>query len=1146
MQEAIDPMNGAGATGVEPTSAQEMLRLVEDFDWSSTPLGPAATWPDSLKAVVRILLTSRFPMWMAWGPDLTFFYNDAYRRTTLGKKHPWALGRPAAEVWHEIWKDIGPRIRQVMETGEASWDEMLLLILERSGYPEETYHTFSYSPLSDSDGRIVGMLCVVMEDTVRVIGERQLASLSTLAGALAGAISKQDVFDAIERGLAHQKDMPCTLTYLLDEDGTHLRLVSKTGIDADHPVARPVIDLAETHAAWPIEQILMTKRSATADNLHEHFPDLPPGCWDRSPAQARLVPIARQGQDKPVGIFITALNPYRQCDGFYEGFLDLIAGQIAASITNANAYDQERKRAEELAELDRAKTTFFSNVSHELRTPLTLIIGPIEDALTSQTAPSPENLEMLHRNALRLLKLVNGLLDFVRIEVGKLRAVFEATDLSALTAQLASVFRSAVERAGLQLVVDCPPLREPVYVDREMWEKIILNLISNALKSTFEGEIRVSVRPVGEHVEVSVSDTGTGISESDMPNLFQRFSRIDGARRRSHEGSGIGLALVQELVELHGGSIDVKSTVGVGTEFTLSVPFGEKHLSRGRVVKDVAPASSLQGSAVAYVQEAMGWFGTGGRLRGAIAASAAGDELRNAGAANHAERKPVILLADDNADMREYVSGLLGGRFQLIEANTGRAALAEAERQVPDLVLTDVMMPEMDGFALLAALRQNSATRTVPVIMLSARAGEEARIDGIDAGADDYLTKPFSARELLARIEGQLKLARLRKEAADQRAALNLEVSKAKRFAWEALEHIPDVFFTFDSGFRFNYMNAAGAEIARRIGKDILGECLFDLLPELRGTVVETNFRRAMEQRIALEFEYYYEPLANWFHYQVYPLPDDGILMYARDITEKRKTEEALKKSEQLATAGRLAASIAHEINNPLEAVTNLLYLATMDSDVKGNTRNLLETADKELRRLSHIAARSLKFYRQQTAPALSSLEEQIESVLFFYETEISMRNIRLERRYRAAPQVLYHPGEFRQVISNLIGNALDALSRHGRLVVGVRPASDAVGRKGVAVIIADNGCGMDREMLDRLFHPFVTTKGEAGTGLGLWVSKGILDKHHTRIAVRSKRHVGTVFRLFVPLGAMASEEQDEQQKQIPFDSAQDDNRISR
>jgi len=190
-----------------------------------------------------------------------------------------------------------------------------------------------------------------------------------------------------------------------------------------------------------------------------------------------------------------------------------------------------------------------------------------------------------------------------------------------------------------------------------------------------------------------------------------------------------------------------------------------------------------------------------------------------------------------------------------------------------------------------------------------------------------------------------------------------------------------------------------------------------------------------------------------------------------------------------------------------------------------GNARHLLEEADRELRRLSHIAARSLKFYRQHTTPVMSSLEELIESVLFFYETEINMRNISLERRYREAPRVLYHPGEFRQVITNLIGNALDALSRHGRLIVTVRPAICAAGQPGVAVTVADSGCGMDREILDRLFHPFATTKGEAGTGLGLWVSKGILDKHQTKIAVRSKKNRGTVFRLFVPLETTVSED---------------------
>ncbi len=1096
-----------------PLQPQEMSRLVAEFDWAATPLGPMADWPDSLKAAVRILLTSGFPMWMAWGPDLTILYNDGYRRTTLGKKHPWALGRSAREVWSEIWEDIGPRIERVLETGQASWDEALMLILERSGYSEETYHTFSYSPLSGPGDEIAGMLCVVIEDTDRVIAERQVSSLSTLAAALNVSTTRQEVFAAIESGLARQKDMPCTLTYLFAGEEDQLHLVARTGVGPEHAAATLTIDINVETEAWPIRQVLEKRRSVTVDHLRELFPDLPHGCWDRPPERAQLVPIARRGQDKPVGIFIAALNPYRQVDQSYASFLDLIAGQIAAAITNAQAYEEAKTRAEGLQELDRAKTAFFSNISHELRTPLTLILGPVEDALASQAPPSPDALEMLHRNALRLLKLVNGVLDFVRIEVGRLQANYQATDLSLLTAQLASVFRSAIERAGLNLVVECPPLPEPVYIDREMWEKIVLNLLSNALKSTFEGEIRVSVR-AADGADVSVSDTGTGIAEADLPHLFERFRRIDGARRRSHEGSGIGLALVQELVLLHGGSIEVSSKEGQGTTFRIHLPFGHHHLAVEKIAgPDLTPVA-VQGSAVAYVQEAMGWLPGDGHLKGEIQP---GSGIEDSSLGASADGKPVVLLVDDNADMREYVFGLLNGRFRVMTAENGKVALELAEKARPNLILTDVMMPEMDGFAVLNELRSNPSTRTVPVIMLSARAGEEARIEGLGAGADDYLTKPFTARELVARVEAQLKMARLRQEATEQEAALTRELDRVKQFAWKALEHIPDLFATLDGHFNVTYWNAAAAETAARAGNHDLGMSLWDLYPGIRGTEIESNLRWVMTQRIPREFEY--NPIPDvWFQFRAFPMPEDGIIMYVRNTSDARKAEHVLRRSEQLAATGRLAASIAHEINNPLEAVTNLLFLAKLDSSVTGETKNLLDMADKELQRLSHIAARSLKFYRQRTAPAPTQIEELLESVLFFYERDIKARNVTLKKRYRSAPPVLCQPGEIQQVLTNMFGNALDALSKPGRMIVRVRPARDSSGRDGVAVTVADTGEGMDKATRSRLFHPFVTTKGEEGTGLGLWVSKGIIDKHQGTISVRSQAGQGTVFRFFLPL----------------------------
>ena len=1115
MHEGIPETEGHPA--VTPTAT--MSQLISSHDWSRTPLGHVASWPDSLKAAVRILVTSRFPMWMAWGPELTMLYNDAYARVTLGKKHPWALGKPAPTVWSEIWTDIGPRIQRVMQTGEASWDETLFLILERSGYPEESYHTFSYSPLSGSSGRIEGMLCVVMEDTLRVRGERQLASLSTLASALVDANTKQEVFGATERGLEGQMDIPFALVYLFEDDGRTLCLTARSGMEHSHPAAPREIDAESAAAPWPVDILFRTNRAMTIERLGELFPDLPAGVWDKPPSHARLVPIFRRGQEKPAGVFIAALNPYRQLDANYEGYLDLAAGQIAASITNAEAYETEKKRAEELTDLDRAKTAFFSNVSHELRTPLTLILGPIEDALLSETPPSHESLEMLHRNALRLLKLVNGLLDFVRIEVGRMRANYQPTDLSLLTTQLSSVFRSAVERAGLKLVVECRPLPEPVYVDRDMWEKIVLNLLSNALKATFDGEIRVSLSSDKTGAVLTVEDTGTGISENELPHLFERFSRIEGARRRSHEGSGIGLALVHELVTMHGGTITVESKPNEGTVFKVRLPFGHEHLASGHIATESTSPVAVQPSANAYVQEALGWMSPHDKLKNQIAGFIAGDQDDNS-QVSASRDKPVVLLVDDNADMREYVRTLLAARFEVVAVSNGKEALDEVKRRPPSLVLSDVMMPEMDGFALLAELRQDPATATIPIIMLSARAGEESRIEGVEAGADDYLTKPFTARELIARVESQLKMDRMRREAAEQRAALTMEVNRARQLAGEALEHVPVAFCTMDRAYKITYMNAAANQLAAISGKPHMGVSLWDLYPNLIGSDVEKNIRRAMEDRVPVEFEQFFPAPGNetWFQFYVYPQPGEGIILYCRNTTETRKAEQALRRSEQLAAAGRLAASIAHEINNPLEAVTNLLFLAKNDLSLSSASKDLLEIADKELQRLSHITARSLKFYRQRTAPAFTSLDEVIDSVVYFHDPVIRVRNINIERRYRSAPPVLCHPGEIQQVFTNLISNALDALPVKGRLILEVRPARDRIGLEGVAVTIADSGEGMDSYMFARLFHPFVTTKGEAGTGLGLWVSKGILDKHEAHVAVRTKTGCGTVFRIFFPL----------------------------
>ena len=286
--------------------------------------------------------------------------------------------------------------------------------------------------------------------------------------------------------------------------------------------------------------------------------------------------------------------------------------QIKTAMEELERREAELERLNDrLKELDRAKTAFFSNISHEFRTPLTLMLGSLEEVLSDKSTElaqiQRDRLGDAQRNSLRLLKLVNALLGFSRIEAGRAQAAFEPADLAAATTQLASHFRSAFVEAGLGLSIDCPPLPEPVYVDPEMWEKIVLNLVSNAFKFTNSGDVTVSLSSAGDHAHLTVRDTGTGIPDHELPNLFQRFHRVEGAQGRSYEGSGIGLALVKELVQLHGGTISAESSLGQGSEFHVAIPFGTAHLPAGSVREPRGPFNSPQ-SAEAFVAEALSWL----------------------------------------------------------------------------------------------------------------------------------------------------------------------------------------------------------------------------------------------------------------------------------------------------------------------------------------------------------------------------------------------------------------------------------------------------------------------------------------------------------------------------------------------------------
>src|SRR5215510_2062766 len=503
----------------------EMGAMIRALDWSQTPIGPIASWSPSLRMMVRFLLANRFPLLLWWGPQYVSIYNDAYR-PVLGTKHPWALGQPVSTCWSEIWHVLQPLIDTPFHGGPATWIEDLALEINRYGFVEETHFTVAYSPVPDETvlSGIGGVLATVHEISDKVVGERRVAVLKDLGARSSETKTAEDACAMAAAILAqHPKDLPFALLYLLEADGQRARLAGAAGVPPGTPASPLVIELIEdmgTEGGWPLAEAVRTEAIQVIDDLGARCDPVSPGPWSDPPQTAVIVPIRSHSAHQLAGLLVAGISARLRFDELYRSFFELVTTQIATAIANGRAYEEERKRAEALAELDRAKTAFFSNVSHEFRTPLTLMLGPLEDTLAEDGLPpsAHDRLEVARRNSLRLLKLVNTLLDFSRIEAGRIQAVYEPVDLAKFTTDLASVFRSTVERAGLELVVDCPPISEPVYVDREMWEKIVLNLLSNAFKFTFEGEIEVRLRiaDCGLRIEEGGESGGHGHPQSSI------------------------------------------------------------------------------------------------------------------------------------------------------------------------------------------------------------------------------------------------------------------------------------------------------------------------------------------------------------------------------------------------------------------------------------------------------------------------------------------------------------------------------------------------------------------------------------------------------------------------------------------------------
>jgi PAS domain S-box-containing protein len=1024
--------------------------------------------------------------------------------------------------------------------GEGTYIRDQRMFLDRRGYLEEAFMTFSFSPIRDESGEVGGIFHPISESTPAVLNARRSQGLRDLSAAIGDARAIGDIAHDMA---AHYPnlvlDLPFVLLYQIDTDSGKLHLCGGAGLEAHGALMATVAELDDK--VWPFAAAAEARTAQQLHGLRPRFGTVACGPYEAAPDTALVLPVTVPGQQELFGFLVAGVSAARELDEDYLNFYGLLGAAVNGAVGNVIAYEKEQRRAEELAQIDRAKTAFFSNVSHEFRTPLTLILGPLDDALADTAEPlgpvQRKRIDVTHRNALRLLKLVNSLLDFSRIEAGRVQASYAPLDLARLTADLASVFESAMAKGGLAYTVEVQDLGQPVWVDRDMWEKIVFNLLSNAFKFTLVGGVAVTLRRHGEMARLSVLDSGSGIPEAELPRVFERFHRIEGTPGRTYEGTGIGLALIQELVRLHGGAIAVHSVPGEGTRFDVDLPFGHAHLPAERILglEGAAPQTKDEAEGgrmgAAFVEEAMRWLpDEPAQAAAAPVAQAAADALLQPAAAT-----PRILIADDNNDMRAYLKSLLDPYATVTACSDGKAALAAIRSAPPDLLLSDVMMPKLDGFGLIARIRADDTLRHVPVILLSARAGEEAKVEGLRAGADDYLVKPFAANELLARVRHQIALVHERRRQQD---AMQLR----ETYFRSLVDVAPVMLWTTDPTGYCTYLSQRWYEFTGRPTELDQGLGWTENIHPDEIESVKAGFLACNAARTPYLADFRLRRQDGSYRWVIDTgLPrfdENGVFagyvgtvidVHDRALLQQEQQRLAHELTEKNRMQNEFLFTLAHELRNPLAPIRTGLELMRVRPTAAnaGKVHAMMQRQVNHMVRLVDdlldLARLSEGKVELRRAPVM--LDEVVNDAVEISMPLVSAGGHHLTLHLPETAVALWvDRHRIAQVLSNLLNNAAKYTPKGGRIAVEASIDADEV-----AVTIVDSGIGIGADVLPRVFDMYVQAHdgqamAQGGLGVGLNLVKRLVELHGGRVGAASAgAGLGSRFTVRLPL-ARASE----------------------